>query len=141
MSVKNISVVGLGYIGLPTAALFAWHRIPVVGVDVNSALVSELNAGVVRIVERDLESLVKQVVSDGLFFAQSNPAPADAYIITVPTPFMVVSDNSAIPEPDLSYVEAAARSIASVLRKAILLSRICPPVGTLHIVGLLSGPI
>ena len=85
--------------------------------DVNSALVSELNAGVVRIVERDLESLVKQVVSDGLFFAQSNPAPADAYIITVPTPFMVVSDNSAIPEPDLSYVEAAARSIASVLRK------------------------
>ena len=131
MSVRNISVVGLGYIGLPTAAWFAWHRIPVVGVDVNSALVSELNAGVVRIVERDLESLVKQVVSDGLFFAQSNPAPADAYIITVPTPFMVVSDNSAIPEPDLSYVEAAARSIASVLRKGdIVILESTSPVGT-----------
>ena len=108
---KSISVIGLGYIGLPTAAIFASHGIRVTGVDINQSIVEKINRGEIHIVEPGLEKLVKQVVANGYLRAVVTPEPADAFLIAVPTPF--TGDNH---EPDLSYIESAARAIARVLK-------------------------
>ncbi|OYU20415.1 MAG: UDP-N-acetyl-D-mannosamine dehydrogenase [Rhodobacteraceae bacterium PARR1] len=108
---ERISVIGLGYIGLPTAAMFASRKVEVVGVDVFKAVVDTINRGEVHIIEPDLDILVRAVVTEGYLRATTVPEPADAYLIAVPTPFK--GDNH---DPDLSYVVAAARSIAPVLR-------------------------
>lgn len=107
---KRISVVGLGYIGLPTAALFASRGVEVIGVDTNPAIVDMVNCGKVHIAEPNLESIVREAVDAGFLSATSTPEPADAYLIAVPTPFR--GENY---EPDLTYVESAARAIAPVL--------------------------
>lgn len=107
---NNISVIGLGYIGLPTAAMFASRKVRVIGVDVNQHAVDTINRGEVHIVEPDLDIAVHAAVKEGYLTASTFPQPADAFLIAVPTPF--TGDDH---EPDLSYIEAACRSIAPVL--------------------------
>ncbi|MFA0812613.1 UDP-N-acetyl-D-mannosamine dehydrogenase [Microbulbifer epialgicus] len=111
MQFKKISVVGLGYIGLPTAAVFASRKKQVVGVDVNECAVETINRGEIHIVEPDLDMVVHAAVTEGYLRATTIPEPADAFLIAVPTPF---KGNH---EPDLSYIESASKAIASVLKK------------------------
>lgn len=106
----KISVFGLGYIGLPTAAVFASRKIRVIGVDVNQNTVDTINRGEIHIVEPDLDILVRAVVSENYLKATTVPEAADAFLVAVPTPFS--GDNH---EPDLSYIEAAANMMAPVL--------------------------
>lgn len=112
---RRISVIGLGYIGLPTAAMFASRKIEVIGVDVNAQTVETINRGEIHIIEPDLDIVVQSAVSQGYLRATTVPEPADAFLIAVPTPFK--SDNH---EPDLSYIEAASRAIAPVLKSGDL---------------------
>ncbi|MFC3119459.1 UDP-N-acetyl-D-mannosamine dehydrogenase [Jhaorihella thermophila] len=109
-SFKRISVIGLGYIGLPTAAMFASRQIEVIGVDVNRHAVETINRGEVHIVEPDLDMVVRAAVSEGYLRATTAPEPAEAFLIAVPTPFK--GENH---DPDLSYIEATAKAIAPVL--------------------------
>ena len=104
---RRISVFGLGYIGLPTAAMFASRKIEVIGVDVNARAVEVINRGEIHIVEPDLDTVVHSVVREGYLRATTRPEPADVFIIAVPTPFK--GENH---EPDLSYIEAATKAIA-----------------------------
>lgn len=121
----KVCVVGLGYIGLPTAAVFANSGIDVVGIDVNPAAVDSINAGKPHIVEPDLDILLRKVVGLGKLRACLMPEEADAFIIAVPTPFK--EDH----QPDLSFVEAAANSIAPYLRRGTLVVlESTSPVGT-----------
>ncbi|HIL92414.1 MAG TPA: UDP-N-acetyl-D-mannosamine dehydrogenase, partial [Cycloclasticus sp.] len=112
MSFETVSVIGLGYIGLPTAAMFAAYGKNVIGVDVNQETVDTINRGEIHIVEPDLDAIVQKAVTDGKLKAVLTPEPADAFLIAVPTPFK--GDNH---EPDLKYIEAAAKSIAPVLKQ------------------------
>ena len=122
---RTISVVGLGYIGLPTAAVLASRGVQVIGVDVSERVVSTLNAGNVHIVEPELDVLVRGIVNAGTFRAVTRPEPADAFLIAVPTPF---SDGH---KPDISYVEASVRSIAPVLQRGnLVILESTSPVGT-----------
>lgn len=109
-SSKRISIIGLGYIGLPTAAMFASHKIEVVGVDLNKRAVDTINRGETHIVEPDLDMVVHAVIKEGYLRATTAVEPAEAFLIAVPTPFK--GENH---EPDLSYVQAASRAIATVL--------------------------
>jgi len=113
-SFKHICVIGLGYIGLPTAATFSAHGIKVTGVDVNQHAVDMINQGKVHIVEPDLDALVRDVVAQGKLSAQTTPLEADAYIVAVPTPF---KDDY---QPDLKYIEAASKALAPFLKKGNL---------------------
>ena len=125
MSFSTISVIGLGYIGLPTVAAFASHQKRVIGVDINQNTVDTINRGEIHIVEPDLDKVVKAAVSDGYLQACTVPVEADAYLIAVPTPFKEQH------EPDMTYVEAAARSIAPVLTPgALVILESTSPVGT-----------
>jgi len=110
MQFSKISVIGLGYIGLPTAAMFASRKIEVVGVDVNVEAVDTINRGEIHIIEPDLDIAVHAAVTEGYLRATTIPEPAQAFLIAVPTPFM--GDGH---EPDLRYIEAAAAAIAPVL--------------------------
>lgn len=112
---RRISVIGLGYIGLPTAAMFASRKIEVVGVDVDPRAVDTINRGEIHIIEPDLDIVVQSTVSQGYLRATTVPEPAEAFLIAVPTPFK--GDNH---EPDLSYIEAAAKAIAPVLKRGDL---------------------
>lgn len=111
----KISVIGLGYIGLPTAAVFASRKVEVVGVDLNEETVRMINRGEVHIVEPDLDIVVRASVSEGYLRAVLEPEPAEAFLIAVPTPFKGCDH-----EPDLSYIEAATKAIAPVLEKGNL---------------------
>ncbi|AIQ99292.1 UDP-N-acetyl-D-mannosamine dehydrogenase [Pluralibacter gergoviae] len=125
MSFSTISVIGLGYIGLPTVAAFASRQKQVVGVDINQDTVDTINRGEIHIVEPDLDKVVKAAVSGGYLRATTVPVEADAYLIAVPTPFKGEH------EPDMAYVESAARSIAPVLRKeALVILESTSPVGS-----------
>lgn len=108
---ETVSVIGLGYIGLPTAAMFASRKIKVVGVDVNPRTVDIINRGEIHIVEPDLDIAVHAAVTEGYLRAVTAPEPADAFMIAVPTPFKGEDH-----QPDLSYIEAASRAVAPVLR-------------------------
>lgn len=122
---KVISVVGLGYIGLPTAAMFAQAKIKVIGVDVVPHVVDTINQGKIHITEPGLEEIVQRAVRDGYLRASLTAEPADAFVITVPTPF---KDDY---EPDLSYIESAAQLIAPVIKKGdIIILESTSPVGT-----------
>lgn len=122
---KRISVVGLGYIGLPTAAMFASRKIEVVGVDVNQRAVDTINRGAIHIVEPDLDMVVHTAVQEGFLRATTTPEPAEAFLIAVPTPFK--GDNY---DPDLSYIEAASQAIAPVLQSGnIVILESTSPVG------------
>lgn len=110
----RISMIGLGYIGLPTAALFAARGQRVIGVDVSPRVVETINAGKIHIIEPELDGIVHKAVTDGTLSATLAPEPADAFIIAVPTPFKEGH------EPDLSYIRSAANMIAPVLEKGNL---------------------
>ncbi|OTG58311.1 UDP-N-acetyl-D-mannosamine dehydrogenase [Acinetobacter sp. ANC 3903] len=121
---KHICVIGLGYIGLPTAATFAAHGIKVTGVDVNQHAVDMINQGKVHIVEPDLDALVKVVVAKGMLSARTTPVEADAYIVAVPTPF---KDDY---QPDLKYIEAASKALAPYLKPGnLVILESTSPVG------------
>lgn len=123
---KKISVIGLGYIGLPTAAIIASRKINVIGVDVNPSVVETINRGEIQIVEPDLDIAVHSAVTEGYLKAVSVPEPADAFMIAVPTPFLEDSH-----QPDLRYVESATRSIAPILKKGnLIVLESTSPVGT-----------
>jgi hypothetical protein len=102
--------LGLGYVGLPMAAIMATRGIEVVGVDVTPSVVAEINEGGIHIVEPGLDIVVRGAVAAGKLHATATPEPADAFIIAVPTPF---KDGYV---PDVSYCEAAARAIAPVVK-------------------------
>ena len=122
---KKISVIGLGYIGLPTAAMIASRKINVIGIDIDTNTVATINAGNIHIIEPDLDSIVRSVVNTGYLCAATTPQPADAFLITVPTPF---KENY---EPDLSFVRAAVKSLAPVLKKGdLIILESTSPVGT-----------
>ena len=128
MSFNTISVVGLGYIGLPTAAMFASRKIKVIGVDVNQHAVDTINRGEIHIVEPDLDMIVHAAVTEGYLKATTTPEPADAFLIAVPTPFK--NNDSEIPEPDLSYIKKASEAIAPVLKKGdLVILESTSPVG------------
>ena len=121
----TISMIGLGYIGLPTATLFAARKKKVIGVDVNPHAVDTINQGKIHIVEPELDMLVHSAVTEGYLRATLQPEPADAFLIAVPTPF---TDGR---KPDLSYIEAAAKAIAPVLAKGnLVILESTSPVGT-----------
>ena len=124
MKFNTVSVIGLGYIGLPTAAMFASRKINVVGVDVNQTAVDTINQGKVHIVEPDLDRVVHSTVRDGYLKATTVPEPADAFIIAVPTPF---KDDH---KPDLKYIKSASEAIAPVLKKGdLVILESTSPVG------------
>src|SRR5699024_11494986 len=109
MGNKELCVIGLGYIGLPTAAVFAENGWQVTGVDVNSMAIDMLNKGEVHIEENGLNEVVEKVVKNGSFSARKVPVKADVYIIAVPTPH-----NSNL-TADLNILKNAVRSIIPVL--------------------------
>jgi len=127
--IKTVSVIGLGYIGLPTAAMLASRKLRVFGVDVSKKAVDTINQGKIHIVEPELDLLVHAAVTGGYLTAQLTPTAADAFMIAVPTPFH--DDLS----PDLSYVEAATKAIAPVLQKGnLVVLESTSPVGTTELI-------
>ena len=121
----KVVIIGLGYIGLPTAALIAKKGINVQGVDVNKEVVDTINEGKIHIVEPDLDILVKDVVNNNLLRASTSIESADIFLITVPTPFK--GDY----EPDTSYVESAVTMIIPKLSPGnLLIIESTSPVGT-----------
>ena len=107
---ERISMIGLGYIGLPTAALFAARGTEVIGIDVSQHVVDTINAGKIHIIEPELDGIVHKAVSDGRLRASRVPEQADAFIIAVPTPF--TEDR----QPDISYIVSASKMLAPVLK-------------------------
>jgi UDP-N-acetyl-D-mannosaminuronic acid dehydrogenase len=123
--VPTVAVIGLGYIGLPTAAVVARSGCPVLGVDVDRHVVETVASGRIHIEELDLDALVQSVVARGLLTASTEVAEADVFLIAVPTPF------GADHVPDISHVLSAARAIAPVLRPGnIVVLESTSPVGT-----------
>lgn len=126
----TVSVVGLGYIGLPTAAAFAARKVNVIGVDVNQHAVDTINKGDIHIVEPDLDMIVHTAVKEGFLRATTIPEPADAFLIAVPTPFYPTENENDIPQPNLSYIESAAKAIAPELKKGdLVILESTSPVG------------
>lgn len=118
--------MGLGYIGLPTAIIAAKHGVTVTGVDINQEVVDKTNAGHLHIIEPGLEDLLKEVVTAGQLHATTQPEKSDAFFIVVPTPFRGGNH-----EPDISYVEAATRSVIPFLEPGnLFVIESTSPVGT-----------
>lgn len=125
MNISKVSVIGLGYIGLPTAAIISNSKIPTCGIDNNNDVVDTVNNGNIHITEPGLEKIVQESVESGFLKAYSEPISSDVYIITVPTPLK--QDNS----PDVSYVEEAIKNIAPVLNKNnLIIIESTSPIGT-----------
>ena len=126
MKFNSICMIGLGYIGLPTAAVFAKYGMNIKGVDINQHAVDTINQGKIHIEEPGLEELVKNAVDNKLLKAYTTPQKADAFIMAVPTPFK--GENH---EPNLDYIESASRSLAQVLEKGnLVILESTSPVGT-----------
>lgn len=140
---KRICVLGMGYIGLPTAAMFATHGFHVTGVDVNAQTVDILNSGEIHIEEPGLENVVQTAIVSGHLVVRERPEPADVFILAVPTPIVghdvATSDGNsqrAIPHAQMSYVRAATQSIVPHLKKGdlVILESTSPPETTAKIV-------
>jgi UDP-N-acetyl-D-mannosaminuronic acid dehydrogenase len=130
---KTVCVVGLGYIGLPTAALIAKCGYKVFGIDTNPLAVETINRGEIHIVEPELDIFVKSAVNSNLLKAYSTPQSADIYMICVPTPF---KNEKGDPKPNLDYVVAATQSIAPLIKKGdMVILESTSPVGTTEIVS------
>jgi UDP-N-acetyl-D-mannosaminuronic acid dehydrogenase len=122
---KKVAVIGLGYIGLPTAALIASRGIQVVGVDTKEDVVRTVASGAIHIAEPDLDGLVQKVVSSGSLVTSTTPEPADVFIIAVPTPI------DGMNRPDLKSVNAAVESILDVLAPGnLVILESTSPIGT-----------
>jgi len=127
---KKICVIGLGYIGLPTASLLATKGYKVHGVDITPSVVETINDGKIHIVEPGLDILVKSAVGSGNLKASLTPEEADVFIIAVPTPF--IGDH----EPDLTYVKQAAEAISPFLKPGnVVILESTSPVGTTNILA------
>jgi len=125
---KTVCVIGLGYIGLPTAALLANKGFSVLGVDVKEEVVSIINEGKIHIIETDLEAFVKSAILKGQLKVSSKIHTSDVYIICVPTPF---HKNSNIPEPNLDYVLSATKEIAPFIKSGdLIILESTSPIGT-----------
>ncbi|MBS1240232.1 MAG: UDP-N-acetyl-D-mannosamine dehydrogenase [Proteobacteria bacterium] len=123
----KVCMVGLGYIGLPTAAVIARSGMDVLGVDISEAVVETINRGEIHIEEVDLDALVQAVVRSGNLRAATAMSPADVFVIAVPTPFEKDGHHT----PDISYVLAAIRDVAKVLKAGdIVILESTSPVGT-----------
>ena len=128
MQSKKVCVVGLGYIGLPTAALLASNGFNVVGVDLNAHAVETINQGLIHIVEPDLDAFVRSAVAAKRLTAYTTPQAGDIYMICVPTPF---HEGDGIPQPNIDYVLAATRSIANFIKPCdLVILESTSPVGT-----------
>lgn len=125
MDKDNVVMIGLGYIGLPTAALIANNKIPVHGVDINPEVVRTINMGKIHIVEPTLDQAVAKAVAAGFLKASTSPIAANTYLIVVPTPFKAKN------EPDISFVEAATMAILPLLKENDLyIIESTSPIGT-----------
>lgn len=125
MPINTVSIIGLGYIGLPTAAIFAEHGCQVIGVDINPHAVATINRGQIHIVEPELAEVVARNVAAGRLRATTEVASADAFLIAVPTPFQ--ADH----QPDLSYIKAAVTAISQVIKAGdLVILESTSPVGT-----------
>lgn len=121
----SVVMIGLGYIGLPTAALIAQNKVYVHGVDINPSVVDTINAGKIHIIEPELDSAVEEAVAEGYLRASTSPVDADTYLIVVPTPFKGKN------EPDISFVQAATQAIIPLLKKDDLyIIESTSPIGT-----------
>lgn len=130
---QKVCVVGLGYIGLPTAALLASQGHEVLGVDINQHAVDTINSGRIHIVEPDLDAYVHSAVAQGRLRAYTSPQTADVFMICVPTPF---HEGGAIPQPNVDYVMKATRSIAPYVRPGnLVILESTSPVGTTKMVA------
>ncbi len=130
----TVSVIGLGYVGLPTAAVIANRGIKVTGVDSNRKIVEEINRGDVHIVEPDLDILVRSAVTSQKLTAVNEPKEADVFIVAVPTPF---TDGH---KPDLRYLEAATVAMSAVLKKGdLVILESTSPVGTTEKIASIIG--
>ena len=125
MSNQKVVMIGLGYIGLPTAALIANNNIHVHGVDINPQVVETINAGKIHIVEPSLDQAVANAVVNGFLRAATTPVEANTYLIVVPTPFKAKN------EPDISFVEAATKAIIPLLKhNDLYIIESTSPIGT-----------
>ncbi len=125
MNNPEVVIIGLGYIGLPTAALIAGTGMQVLGVDVNKKVVDTINAGKIHIIEPELESIVEKAVKNGTLRAEITPSESSVYVIVVPTPFKGRN------EPDISFVEAGTKGIAPLLKEGdLFIIESTSPVGT-----------
>ena len=126
---QKIVVMGLGYIGLPTASMLATKGHQVLGIDINEQAVTTINSGKIHIVEPDLDILVRSAVNSGNLKASLTPEDADTFILAVPTPFRETESNPK--SPDISYVEAATKAIAPFLQPGnLIILESTSPVGT-----------
>jgi len=133
MHKQKVCVIGLGYIGLPTAALLATHGYDVVGVDLNVHAVDTINRGQIHIVEPDLDAFVRAAVFAGKLKAYTTPQVGEIYMICVPTPF---HEGQEIPQPNIDYVMKAAKSIASLLKQGdLVILESTSPVGTTQLIA------
>ncbi|WP_321150408.1 UDP-N-acetyl-D-mannosamine dehydrogenase [Aeromonas jandaei] len=131
MTFNRVSIIGLGYIGLPTAAVIASSGIRVLGSDVNNHAVDSINHGEIHIVEPGLEDLVRSAVEAGYLTAHTTPQRADVFLVAVPTPFK--GDNR---EPDLSFIQQAAISLAPCLESGnLVILESTSPVGTTELMA------
>ena len=131
MSFDTISVIGLGYVGLPTAVMLASRKKKVIGVDHDQHVVDMVNKGNLYIAEPNLDEIFKTVVNNGFLRAVKSPEPADAFLIAVPTPLISSNSKSSIPKPDLSYIKSASKALAKVLKIGdLVILESTSPVGT-----------
>lgn len=139
MQIKTVCVIGLGYIGLPTAALLAGKGYRVIGVDINPKAVETINQGKIHIVEPDLDAFVRSAVSSGKLKAQTEPADADVFMVCVPTPLSGLLEG--IPQPDISFVESAVRSLAPYLKpgNSVIIESTSPVGTTVDMANLLAS--
>lgn len=125
MNKPEVVMIGLGYIGLPTAALIASNKVNVHGVDINPKVVETINKGQIHIVEPELDTAVASAVKEGYLKAGTTPVEGNTYLIVVPTPFKNKN------EPDISFVESATRAVLPFLKKDDLyIIESTSPVGT-----------
>tara|TARA_A100001015_G_C14932328_1_gene688972 strand:+ start:7 stop:1233 length:1227 start_codon:yes stop_codon:yes gene_type:complete len=135
----KVSVIGLGYIGLPTAALLAKNGFQVDGFDLSDSVIETINSGKIHIIEEDLEELVHEVVSNGTLKAVKEVGTADIYIICVPTPLIDIKKGT--PSPDISYIRSAVENISKLLKSGdtIILESTSPVGTTLEIKNILDN--
>ncbi len=125
MKNPEVVMIGLGYIGLPTAALIASKNISVLGMDINPAVVNTINSGKIHIVEPELDKVVANAVKEGFLHASVTPLKANTYLVVVPTPFKGRN------EPDISFVQAATKTIIPLLKENDLyIIESTSPIGT-----------
>ena len=141
MNFQKICVIGLGYIGLPTASTFAAHGVKVLGVDINSQIIETINQGKIHIHEPGLLEEVQKAVQSGNFKAATKPEEADAFIIAVPTPFQANQfgeyNGLTYKLADMRAVTSAAESIVPFLKKGnlVVLESTSPPRTTVDLVA------